>query len=405
MRRFAFATLLLLLGSALLFAGGTKEAAQPTGPVTVTMWTKEGEADGTLQWIQGLAAKFTEANPLITMEIVNKDVEALREDFQTASLAGTAPDLLWTVSDHAGPFVTADLIMPVDKLVDMRKYVESVVVNGQTYAVPISSGNHLMLLYNKDLVSKAPETVDEMVRVAKTLTKDGMYGLVWNMTEPFWLVPWLGAYGGSVFDKDGVTPTLNTDAMVKALTLLSNFKNVDKITPAEADYNGADTLFKEGKAAFIINGDWSLGGYKEVLGDKLGVARMPRVSGGSFPKPYTAGAYFMVPRDLAQEKQSSVARYIQYMTGAEVQGEMVAKLARLPGLRAALSNPAIANDPVLKGSSAQMAEGVPMPTVLEMRCNWDSMKPELIAVLAGTKTPKDAAAAMQAAATACVGNL
>jgi arabinogalactan oligomer/maltooligosaccharide transport system substrate-binding protein len=395
----------VLLGSATLFAGGTKEAAQPTGPVTITLWTKEGEADGTLQWIQGLAAKFTQANPLITMEIVNKDVEALREDFQTASLAGTAPDLLWTVSDHAGPFVTADLIMPVDKLVDMRKYVESVEMDGQTWAVPISAGNHLMLLYNKDLVTKAPETVDELVRVAKGLTQGGTYGLVWNMTEPFWLVPWLGAFGGSVFAADGVTPTLNTDAMVKALTLLSGFKNVDKITPAEADYNGADTLFKEGKAGFIINGDWSLGGYKEVLGDKLGVARMPRVAGGSFPKPYTAGAYFMVPRDLAKEKQGAVARYIQYMTSPEVQGEMIAKLARLPGLRAAMTNPAIANDPVLKGSTQQLAEGVPQPTVLEMRCNWDSMKPELIQVLAGTKTPKDAAEAMQAAGAACVADL
>jgi arabinogalactan oligomer/maltooligosaccharide transport system substrate-binding protein len=49
-----------------------------------------------------------------------------------------------------------------------------------------------------------------------------------------------------------------------------------------------------------------------------------------------------------------------------------------------------------------MVVGTPMPTVLEMRCNWDAMKPEMLAVLADTKTPEDAAAAMQSAAEACI---
>lgn len=49
-----------------------------------------------------------------------------------------------------------------------------------------------------------------------------------------------------------------------------------------------------------------------------------------------------------------------------------------------------------------MAKGTPMPTVVEMRANWDAMKPELIKVLAGQATPTDAAKAMQAAAEAGV---
>jgi maltose-binding protein MalE len=46
-----------------------------------------------------------------------------------------------------------------------------------------------------------------------------------------------------------------------------------------------------------------------------------------------------------------------------------------------------------------------MPTVSEMRCNWDAMKPEMQAVLANTKKPAEAAAAMQAAAEACIAKL
>jgi arabinogalactan oligomer/maltooligosaccharide transport system substrate-binding protein len=71
-------------------------------------------------------------------------------------------------------------------------------------------------------------------------------------------------------------------------------------------------------------------------------------------------------------------------------------------LKSVLTNDAISSDPILAGSSQQMSYGVPMPSVVEMRCNWDAMKPEMTLVLAGSETPADAAAAMQAAADACI---
>jgi arabinogalactan oligomer/maltooligosaccharide transport system substrate-binding protein len=40
--------------------------------------------------------------------------------------------------------------------------------------------------------------------------------------------------------------------MVSALQFYYDMKYTDKLLPAESDYNGADTLFKEGNAAMII---------------------------------------------------------------------------------------------------------------------------------------------------------
>jgi len=380
-------------------------AATPTPEnVKITLWTKEGEVDGGLQYVQSLADAYTAAHPNVTFEVVNKEVETLREDFQTASLAGNAPDLLWTVSDHAGPFVAADLIQPVDGMVDLTAYVESVMQNGKTWAVPISSGNHLMLLYNKDLIATAPKDTDELMALAGTFGAD-IYPLVFNQTEPFWLAPLLGGFGGKVFADDGVTPTLNTPEMVNTLQFMADIKAAG-IIPAEGDYNTADTLFKEGKAAMIINGDWSLGGYQEALGDKLGVAPIPMVKAtGKYPAPYTSGVYFMIPKSLTGAKLEAVKDFMKFVTNEENQLAMVDSLKRLPGLRAALTNEKIAGDPILSGSAAQMSYGTPMPTVLEMRCNWDSMKPELIAVLAGTTTPADAAKNMQASSVSCIKKL
>jgi len=410
MKKAVVVVLALLMTAAMIMAGGQGETTAE-GPVTITLWTKEGEADNALQWVYDLAEEFNQINAKQQVEVVKPgDVEALREDFQTASLAGTAPELLWTVNDHAGPFTAADLIQPVDGLFDLSKYVDSalaaVKLDGKTWGVPINNGNHLMLLYNKDLVPQAPADTNELFRVAQQLTTGDRYGLVWNQTEPFWMVPWLGGFGGSVFSADGVTPTLDTKAMRDTLQFLYDMKYKYKIIPKESDYNGADSLFKEGKAAMIINGDWSLGAYKEIFGDNLGVARIPKVSStGKWPAPYTSGVFFMVPKEVSGAKLEVVKAFVGFVTNEENQVEMVRKLNRLPALKVALDEPVVKSDLFLEGSADQMVVGTPMPTVLEMRCNWDSMKPEMQAVLSDTKSPAEAAAAMQRAAEACVKTL
>ncbi|HAJ32516.1 MAG TPA: sugar ABC transporter substrate-binding protein [Candidatus Atribacteria bacterium] len=377
--------------------------------VNLILWTKEGEEP--LDWNKSLIEEFMKANPNITIELVKKtNVEVLREDFLTASLANAAPDILWTVSDHAGPFVAADIIEPVDNLFDLNKYVDSamdaVKLEGKYWGIPISNGNQLMLLYNKKLIAEAPKDTDELFTVGKKLTTGGNYALVWNQTEPFWLVPWLGGFKGKVFAEDGVTPTLNTPEMIATLKFLHDMKFDAKIVPPECDYDAADTLFKEGKAAMLINGDWSISGYVSVLGDDLGVARIPKVSAtGEWPKPYTSGVYFMLTKGISGDKLKAAQDFITFVSSKEKQLEMVKLLTRLPAVKEALEDPLITENIILKGSADQMVVGTPMPTVLEMRCNWDSMKPEMLAVLANTKSPEDAAKDMQKSADACIKSL
>ncbi|HML40159.1 MAG TPA: extracellular solute-binding protein [Bellilinea sp.] len=392
---------------------GTGEMAFPTDPITITLWTKEGETDGALQYVQALTAAYTEQHSNVTFEVVNKEVETLREDFQTSSLAGAAPDLLWTVSDHLGPFTAADLIQPVADKFDLSQFVQSATdavtsPDGQVWGVPISNGNHVMLIYNKSLLPEPPKNTDELISMGKDFMSShpDEYALVYNQTEPFFMIAWLGGYGGKVFADDGVTPTLDTPEMVKALQFLHDIKYVDGLVPAESDYDGADSLFKEGKAAMIINGDWSLGAYKEALGDNLGVAPIPMVSEtGKYPAPYTSGVFFMLPKDLSGDKLTVVKDFINFVTSKDQQIDMVKKLSRLPANKEALNDAVITNDPILSGSALQMSYGTPMPTVVEMRCVWDSLKPEMQAVFADTESAQDAATKAQSAATTCISQL
>jgi arabinogalactan oligomer/maltooligosaccharide transport system substrate-binding protein len=405
-------SMLLIMAFAILplsvFASGQGEqsGSAAASKVSFALWTQEGESEGAFAFVQKLANDFMDANPNVIIEVVQKDTEALREDFQTASLAGSAPELLWTVSDHAGPFLAASLIQPVDSMFSANDFIETVVVNNKAYAVPISAGNHLMLLFNKSLVANAPKNTDELISVAKRLTTADQYGLVYNATEPFWLVPWLGGFNGKVFAADGVTPTLNTKAMRDTLKFLYDLEYTHKVVPPESDYGTMDTLFKEGKAAMIINGDWSLGDYQGILGDDLGVAKIPTVSAtGSDPAPYTSGKYFMVADGVSGAKLDAVKAFINYAISEAAMKEMVETLVRLPARLTTLQDPLVTSDPILKGSAEQLATGTPQPTNVEMRAVWDAMKPEMNSVLSGSKEPAAAATDMQSAAETTIATM
>jgi arabinogalactan oligomer/maltooligosaccharide transport system substrate-binding protein len=386
-------------------------ATQAPAPVKLTMWTKEG--GNQLDKVKSLVQDFQAKNPSITVEVVNYDVEKLRENFQTSMLANQGPDLLWTVNDHAGPFTQAGLIQPVDGLGwDLKTFMpgalEAVKLDGKVWGIPLSYGNNLMLLYNKNMVKEAPKDTAALIQISKDLAASGKQGFAYNLNESFWLVPWLGGFGGKVFDDTGKKPTLNTDAMKKTLQFVQDLKFKDQIVPKECDYGCADTLFKDGKAAMIINGDWSLGDYTTVTATKtidLGTAPIPQITGADWPKPYTSGTYIMFPVSLKGNQLDAVKKLVNYFLSDDVQLSWVKSDKRLPSVSKLYSDKLITDDPILKGSSADLANGTGMPPQAEMRCVWDAMKPNLEAVMANKMTPADAAAAMQTAADKCVAEL
>lgn len=394
-----------LTAAFVLVAGVTPVVAQDGA--SFTLWTKEGEADGSFQFVQKLANDYMDANPGVSITVVNKDVEALREDFLTSSLAGNAPELLWTVADHIGPFTASGQILALDGLIDAEAFLPNalaaVQAEGATWGVPISYGNHLMLFYNKELVPEYPADSDAMIEAAKAITDAaaGDYGLVFNQTESFWLVPFLGGFGGSVFAEDGVTPTLDTEAMVNALTFMKDLKYTHGIMPAEADYNVADGLFKDGKAGMIVNGDWTVGAYAEAFGENLGIGPIPQIVGYEYPKPYAAGSFFMVSKAVGDDeaKQAAVIDFIDYATAAEQQVAMVETLRRLPANVTAIEDPAVSGDAILAGSAEAILQGVPQPTNLEMRCVFDSMTAGVRDLFSSEGSdPASIAAAMQSSA-------
>jgi arabinogalactan oligomer/maltooligosaccharide transport system substrate-binding protein len=379
------------------------EAAFPEGDIEIELWTKEG--DPQIAFVQQLADDYHTLHANVTITVVNKDVELLREDMVNTALSPDAqPELLWTVLDHVGPFVEAGVIQPLgDDTYDTSVLVDSAnrgELDGEFWAAPISVGNQLMLYWNKSLVDEPPATTDDLDTVAGEQTTGGKYGFVFNTTESFWLIPWLYGFGGSAFEDDGVTPSLDTPEMQAALEYLYNLKYGEGVMPETVDYPIASDLFTTGDAAMIVNGDWELGNYSGLLGDDLGVGPLPEVvDTGELPKPYVGGTFYMVPNSVEGDTLTVVEDFINYTLASDQQVAMVEALQRLPANADAAEDPVVTDDALLGGAQEAVAAGVPQPINVEMRCVFDAMNTGVRDVLgAGNNDFAAVTAAMQDAA-------
>jgi arabinogalactan oligomer/maltooligosaccharide transport system substrate-binding protein len=384
--------------------------AKPQQKVTITCWEQEGDTVD-VGILDPLVQEFMAANPNITVERTHYGTDELRTQFQTAYLAGNAPDLFRGPNDPIGVFAAMGIVLPVKDMFDqafLNTFLPGAlaggVLKGVMYGIPDVDGTHLMLLYNKALVRQVPADWNQLIATAQSLTNSDNWGLAINIREPFWLAAFLGAFGGSPLDPVTDHLSLNTSAMVKTLQFMSDLQNKYRIVPPGCDYNTADTLFKEGKAAFLINGDWSLSGYADA-GVNFATAAMPPIqSTGLYPTPMTSGKYWVISKQVQKgtAKFDAVKKFVEFMAGEHAQKTWLEKNRQLPSNKNVAKSATIQSDPILQGSMAQLTHGVAMSTAPQLRCFWDSVRPGQEGVLDGSTTPAAAAAKMQEDADRCI---
>ena len=160
-----------------------------------------------------------------------------------------------------------------------------------------------MLIYNKDFIDSPPKDTDELIDIGKRNTIDlngdgkiDRYGLVWNYTEPYFYVPWIGGFGDWLIKNDN-EPNLNTIANINGFEFIKSLRDVHKIVPIECDYETANAMFKTGTAAMIINGDWSLGDYNNII--NYDIAPLPKVSQtGLWPSPMVSTKGYSINKNI-----------------------------------------------------------------------------------------------------------
>ncbi len=362
---------------------------------------------GHRQVLAEVLKEFEKQNPDITVQATYRETEELRSGYQSAAMGGSGPELVYGPSDQIGPFATMGIIRPLDEVIDAGYFKQfdplaAPTFNGKHFAIGDAVGNHLMLIYNKKLLPVPPKNSDELIEMGKkaTLDKNGdgridQWGLVFNYTEPFFFAPFIPAFGED-FIKNDVQPNLNTPALANTFQFILDLRDKYKIIPKECDYETANALFKDGKAAMLINGDWSWGDYKAAKVD-FGIARIPMISGtGKWPASLvgTKGYSLNVNMKSPQHQEAAI-KLLMYLTSTPVQLQFAEKVGILPSNLDARESDIVRNNPLLKISADIMEVGHPMPIVPEVRAIWDSLRIQYQKVLAGSLTPQAGAEGAQ----------
>ncbi|MBU0534145.1 MAG: extracellular solute-binding protein [Candidatus Omnitrophica bacterium] len=380
------------------------EEAPAENPVTIKVWEQmEPAAQKVFDAVQ---ADFEAEYPLITIKRTHYATEDLRTNYLNSAIASGGPDIVYGPSDNIGIFLTADVIQAVTGIVSdefLAKIAANALadgeVNGKNWSIPDIHGNQIALLYNKAYVQEAPATWEELVEVA-TATQDvdnGLYGFMYNEKEPYWFVGFFNGYGGDVMDDEN-NPTLDNEAMVKALQFALDIREVDGVGVEGMDYDTTDAAFKEGNAVFILNGAWSWTSYTDA-GIDLGIAPGPVLPGGNNMTFYASTKGYSVSKDVDLtdvDKVNALKLFFDFFVGtAENNAKFALANSQAPTNKAALELDEIKSNVLQQATISTIQNTVPMPIVAETRGIWDAIRPELEAVIYSGKDPAKAATAMQ----------
>lgn len=374
-------------------AEGEELEAVGSGDVTITIW--HGWQGDYYNAIEEVFAEYATAN---NVRINLLRVPNVSDKVLTAVPSGQGPDIISWVNDQIGKNVLAQIIQPLDPFGIDEAYLranftdvatEAMIYEGQVWGVP-ESLEALTFIYNRALISEdeLPATTDELIARARETNTADSYLFVYNArNDAYFSAPWWQGSGVTLVTPEGTTG-INTPEGVAAGELISEFST---IMPVEIDYGIADTLFKEGKAAIILNGPWSIADYL-AAGIDVGLATIPVVSNSNIAGAPFVGVKMLMLANNAKQPEAAAA-LMQYYGSAEVQARLAEVNKQVPANAEAQAQ--VESDPIIAGFIAQAANGQPMPNTEFIDAMWDPISQTVESIWTGASTP---AAAVEAGA-------
>ncbi len=365
---------------------------------TITIWHNwEG---GYLDAKKAIFDAYSKQYTNVTITLVHKP--DLANAVTTAVPAGQGPDIIAWVDDVLGKFVKLEIIKPLDSYVDKsfmqsnfsQAAVDADTFDGKIYGLP-ETVEAISIIYNTKLINAAdvPKTTDALLAYAKQYPKDhpGQYGVVWNSrNDAYFNAPWVYGFGGYYVHADG-SVGLTTSGTKAGFNYIASYRG---LIPAGVDYGIADTLFKEGKAAMIINGPWSVADYGKA-GITYGLATLPTANGKP-AAPFVGVKTLMVSANATNP--ALAVDVIKWFDNKDNEIKQSVANKEIPANKLALADPAVQAIPEVKGFGAQVTNGVPLPNTPFMSALWDPVAKALEAVWTGKQSVDAALSDAQTAA-------
>ena len=336
--------------------------------ITVELW-EWGSDDLFQEVIDG----YTAIHPNVTIKLVNNPWEDYWTKLPLALDGQKGPAIFNIHNSYHENLINylAPLDIPVEDLQADFTGVDAHVIDGKVYYIDygMMTGS---VYYNKQMWEAAglteediPKTWDEMREVAKKLTiKDGdkliQAGL--NFNDDFHQNYLLGLnyqLGENLFQEDGKTPNVNSDAMKKVMQMLVDLYEVDGVGSKDFGEKAADS-FGQGQSAMVLQ--W--GHYYNTLKTTwsnidFGVFEIPTFDGEPYAyNRYNGESTFGVNKNAPEDQQANDDAQVAFNLA----------MSTFPAKKSLADNEKILENPSLKVLSEHIDHYIwpgPMPSTVE----------------------------------------
>ena len=324
-------SIVLVLTLCLLLSAGTALAK----PVTITFWhamsgSRLGVVESIIESFNATHPDF-EVKPLFT----GTYAETLTK-YVAAYPTKTGPNMVQVYEVGTQTMIDSDAITPVYKIPEMlgetwdwAQYVIPIThyysVDGNLWSMPFNSST-AMLYYNKDLFKaagldpdKPPTTWKEMEEYGEKILASGVVDHVYSTGWPSWIYEQTLAYHNHLYaDNDNGRAGLATKVvfnddfghMVFDTWIRLHDKGIYIYGGAEYSANSA---FKAGQIAMLIQSTSSLAGILKASEFKVGTSFLPRFEGYPVGNSIIGGGSLWVTKGQSEEELRGVWEFLKYI--------------------------------------------------------------------------------------------
>ena len=346
--------------------------ATPETLLTLTVWHSWDTAQERI--FRDLLVTYQNDHPGVTVRLRQVPVERILAEYEDGVLSGEGPDLLVGRSDWIGRLAEQQAIVSLGDILPQDYWegfypfaLAGVESGGVRYAVPYACET-VALYYNREYVGVPPTTTARLLELAATWTSPEQVGLAFPLSF-YNTVGYLYAFGGRLLDDAG-QPALDTVETRAWLGWLQEVHDSPGVIATDS-YGQADTLFKNGSVAMLVNGSWALSDYLRALGsERLGVAPLPLLDPTqAWPTPLVTYSVLMVNPSHLVEHPQAVLDLLRFLGGPESQQLLAARLNVIP----TWNRIDLSNAPLLAGFVRQAELGRPRPVTAREQVLWDPL--------------------------------
>ncbi|MFH0068336.1 extracellular solute-binding protein [Peribacillus sp. NPDC056705] len=361
-------------------------ASNEAKPEKLIIWEEKGKAAALMPVIEAFEKEYGIKVEHEELEIATEMYERLRSDGPIGN--GKAPDVVTFSHEKVGQIVKEGLIQEM-KVKDevLNAFIEPS-ISGEMYQDKVfglpKSVNTSVFIYNKKLMAKAPETMNDLYKMAKELRKDNVHGFYakWNDFHDSYGV--IAGMGGYIFkDKNGkLDPSdigLNNKGAIKGAAYIQKWYRAGLIPKGDKAAN--EKLFVQGNLASIMSDGDSFTGRKDT-----GIAPMPELSNGQPMKTLMVIKGWHVTAFTKHPYWST--KLVEYLTNDDNAMQRYDLTGEIPPNKSIKHNAAINENERAQAISIQLQYAEPVPNIPEMNRVWGPMNAAMDEISTQKEKPK-----------------